>query len=72
MADLGYDARVQGGPEADLIEADNCVFHNLATANPHICKFDLALMSAFSEREVEHQECMATGGQVCRFKFKQP
>lgn len=72
MADLGYDARVPGGAESDLIEADNCVFHNLATAHPHICKFDLALMSAFSERDVEHQECMATGGQVCRFKFRQP
>ncbi|MES2260415.1 MAG: HTH domain-containing protein [Pseudomonadota bacterium] len=70
MQDLGYDASVQGGPDANLIEADNCVFHHLAIANPHLCKFDLALMSAFSEQAVEHQECMATGGQVCRFKFK--
>ncbi|CAN7599890.1 winged helix-turn-helix transcriptional regulator [Pseudoduganella sp. LjRoot289] len=72
MQELGYDASVQGGPDANLIEADNCVFHNLAAANPHICKFDLALMSAFTEGDVEHQECMAIGGQVCRFKFRQP
>ena len=35
-----------------------------------ICKFDLALLSEFTGLSVEHQECMAKGGHVCRFKFK--
>lgn len=68
MQQMGYDTQVHAS--ADVIEADNCVFHTLAFANPHICKFDLSLMTAFTGREVEHQECMATGGQICRFRFK--
>lgn len=70
MHQLGYDAEARINADQDVIEADNCVFHTLAFANPHICKFDLALMEEFTGRTVEHQECMATNGQVCRFKFK--
>lgn len=71
MAQLGYEASAL--PVADnvpVIEADNCVFHHLAMADPDICEFDLALMSSFAEAEVEHQECMAKGGSVCRFRLK--
>lgn len=71
MAQLGYDASTL--PVADnvpVIEADNCVFHHLAMADPDICEFDLALMSSFADAEVEHQECMAKGGNVCRFRLK--
>ena len=68
MDGLGYNARrAAGGTPA--IEADNCVFHELAEKNPEICQFDLALMSAFTDSKVDHQECMARGGNVCRFKF---
>ena len=67
MDQLGYDAR--SAAKAPVIEADNCVFHELAFKNPEICQFDLAMMSAFTGSEVEHQECMARGGNVCRFKF---
>ncbi|MEO6075261.1 MAG: helix-turn-helix domain-containing protein [Dokdonella sp.] len=52
-----------------VIEADNCVFHNLAMKNPDICRFDLAMMSKFTDTKIDHQECMALGGNVCRFKF---
>ena len=69
MDQLGYDARAASGAQGDVIEADNCVFHTLAQKNPHICQFDLALMSAFTDSTVDHQECMAKGGNVCRFKF---
>lgn len=69
MAQLGYSARSTGGDKAEVIEADNCVFHTLALTNPAICDFDLALMSAFTDSKVDHQECMAKGGNVCRFKF---
>ncbi len=68
MEQLGYDARNTDGDKT-AIEADNCVFHTLALTNQNICKFDLALMSAFTDSTVDHQECMAKGGNICRFKF---
>lgn len=68
MLELGYDAAA--APGAPEIVADNCVFHQLAQRDPSICKFDLALLAAFTESGVEHKECMAKGGQACRFRFK--
>lgn len=69
MQELGYSTG--GAPRAGqpVIEADNCVFHNLAMKNPDICEFDLALLGKFTDSKVEHQECMARSGNVCRFKF---
>ena len=70
MDELGYNARNATAPRgAPVIEADNCVFHELAVKDPEICRFDLAMMGAFTDSEVEHQECMARNGNVCRFKF---
>ncbi|MEN3294593.1 MAG: hypothetical protein V7642_3846 [Burkholderiales bacterium] len=66
MEQMGYDT---GSTTDPAIEANNCVFHNLAMTNPEICTFDLALLSTFTESTVDHQECMARGGHVCRFKF---
>lgn len=70
MEQLGYNTKsvrvVDGVP---TIEADNCIFHNLAIKNPEICQFDLALLSTFTDSKIDHQECMASGGNVCRFKF---
>jgi predicted ArsR family transcriptional regulator len=68
LEQLGYDAR-SAGP-ADAIEADNCVFHKLAQSNPHICRFDLALLETFSGAAVDHEQCMAKGDGKCRFHFK--
>ena len=70
MDELGYDAHLAkdvGG--APPIEADNCVFHELAMKNPQLCHFDLALLSASTGSRVELHECMAQGGHVCRFRF---
>ncbi len=70
MDELGYDARSATGADgAPVIEADNCVFHELAISNPEICDFDLALLGTFTDSKVDHQECMARGGNVCRFRF---
>lgn len=68
MEELGYDTHgaTHGG---HTVEAFNCVFHDLAKANPEVCQFDLALLSSFTDSRVEHVECMAKGGNVCRFKF---
>jgi hypothetical protein len=35
-----------------------------------ICNLDVGLMETFTDGAVEHQECMARGGNVCRFKLK--
>jgi len=68
MEDLGYDT---GGKAAssNTVEAFNCVFHDLALKNPDVCQFDLALLSTFTDSKVEHVECMAKGGNSCRFRF---
>jgi predicted ArsR family transcriptional regulator len=70
MDQLGYDAKIAAATRgAPVIEADNCVFHSLAIKDPEICRLDLALLETFTDSRVEHQECMARGGNVCRFKF---
>lgn len=70
MDRLGYDARpthdADGRP---AIEANHCMFHELAKKHPAICQFDLAVLSAYAGRRVELQECMVRGGHVCRFRF---
>lgn len=73
MDQLGYDAHtakdIAGAP---TIEADNCVFHELAMKNPEVCQFDLSLLSGLTGSKVELDECMARGGHVCRFRFTPP
>jgi predicted ArsR family transcriptional regulator len=67
---LGYDARTgQNIDDAPTIEADNCVFHELALKNPEVCQFNLALLSGFSDSKMELTGCMARSGHVCRFRF---
>jgi len=68
MDQLGYNAR-RAASGAPVIEADNCVFHELAMKTPEICQFDLAMMASFTDSKIDHQECMARGGNLCRFKF---
>lgn len=70
MDEIGYDARaIQISGSTPTIEADNCVFHELAMKHPEICHFDLALLSGYTGDKVELHECMARGGHVCRFHF---
>lgn len=70
MEELGYETgRVEVEGSEPVIEANNCVFHKLAMGDPDICAFDLALLSTFTDSAVDHQECMAKGGNVCRFRF---
>lgn len=71
MDELGYDAhaaREAGG--LPTIEADNCVFHELARRQPEVCRFDLAVLSGYTGADVELEECMARGQHVCRFRFR--
>lgn len=71
MGEIGYSTHTPGSvaPSAPVIDADNCVFHNLAMKNPDICQFDLALAASFTDSKIDHQECMAKNDNICRFKF---
>ena len=69
MRELGYESRVVNGEGGLEIEAHNCVFHDLAKADPAICEVDLALLETLSGRSVDHRRCMARGEGSCRFSF---
>ena len=70
MRGLGYDSQTIEGTAGTEIEAHNCVFHDLATADPGVCEVDLSLLRVLSGRSVEHRRCMARGERSCRFAFK--
>jgi predicted ArsR family transcriptional regulator len=72
MSDLGYQATLideTNNKPYTLIEAHNCVYHELAQTHPEICEFDIGLISTFLKQEVELTECLAKGGCACRFKI---
>ena len=71
MDGLGFKTRkmTDSGSHERTIEACNCIYHNLAQKHEEICEFDRALMSSLLDKEIEHVECMAKGGAVCRFKI---
>ena len=70
MDQLGYNAKsgILPGGES-VIEADNCVFHQMAAKDFEICHLDKGLMETFTDSQVEQHECMARGGELCRFRF---
>lgn len=68
MQEIGYESNADPVEEHE-ITACNCVYHDLAIEVPEVCVFDLTLISAMSKRKVNHIECMAQGGRVCRFKI---
>ena len=70
MRDLGYQSHAIDAEAGTEIEAHNCVFHDLAMADPAICEVDLALLRSLSGQSVEHRRCMARGERSCRFAFK--
>jgi predicted ArsR family transcriptional regulator len=73
MEELGYDVNPSGSKQfkgIPIIEANNCVFHDLARKHPVVCQFDLALLATFTGSDVVHEDCMARGGGICRFAFR--
>ena len=69
MRELGYESVAIEGEEGAEIEAHNCVFHDLAFADPTICEVDLSILRSLSGKSVEHRRCMARGERSCRFAF---
>ena len=70
MRELGYESAIVDGSDGPEIEAHNCVFHDLAMADPAICEVDLALLRSLSGKAVDHRRCMARGERSCRFSFR--
>ena len=70
MRELGYESKAVEGDDGPEIEAHNCVFHDLARADPAICEVDLSLLRSLSGKTVEHRRCMARGERSCRFAFR--
>ena len=71
MDGLGFNVRnmTDSGSTEQTIEACNCIYHDLAQKHEEICEFDKTLISTLLDKEIEHIECMAKGGAVCRFKI---
>ena len=71
MDGLGFNVRnmTDSGSTEQTIEACNCIYHDLAQKHEEICEFDKTLISTLLDKEIEHVECMAKGGAVCRFKI---
>jgi DeoR family transcriptional regulator, suf operon transcriptional repressor len=71
MDGLGFNVRnmTDSGSNERTIEACNCIYHDLAHKHEEICEFDRTLMSSLLDKNIEHVECMAKGGTVCRFKI---
>lgn len=67
LNELGYGASVsqEGG-----IVAVNCVFHNVARSTRSACRFDLTLLGAMLDGDVEHRSCMADGASCCKFEMR--
>lgn len=71
MNSLAYEARaVETGGQPPAIEAENCVYHDLAAENRSVCRFDIALLSGLTGADVIHEKCIQNGDNVCRFCFK--
>lgn len=71
MDGLGFNARTITASDSGThtIEAYNCVYHDLAQKHEEICEFDRVLIASILDKTIDHVECMAKGGTVCRFKI---
>lgn len=71
MDELGFNTRktADAGSGERSIEACNCIYHDLAQKHEEVCEFDRTLIASLMDKDIEHVECMAKGGAVCRFKI---
>ncbi len=70
MQELGYEAQISEmlDDEIPMIDAYNCIFHNLAFKNEEVCELDISLLSSLLDRKINHVCCMAKGDKCCRFQ----
>lgn len=72
MNELGYKASLKQTDirKGAILEATNCVYHNVAKAHPELCMFDIKFLENASGMNVRLETCIARGGSVCRFCLK--
>lgn len=66
LNELGYDA---SRASTSGIKASNCVFHQVAVNERVACRFDVRLLGALLDADVDHASCMVDGHDCCRFEF---
>ncbi len=71
MDELGFKTAKpdEQNQQGMTIKAYNCIFHDLAQKHNEICQFDIALMTALLEKDLELSQCMAKGSGLCCFKI---
>lgn len=72
MNELGYRSTLKQSDirKGAILEATNCVYHNVAKEHPELCKFDIQFLEKASGLNVKLESCIARGGSVCRFCLK--
>lgn len=71
MRELGYQSRTEPDESGELpmIDARNCIWHDLARKHREVCELDIVLMETLLGEEVEQTACMLRGGTACRFRI---
>lgn len=69
LNELGYRVRLKQSDlrKGAVIEASNCVYHNIAKRHPELCQFDLRFIENVTNMNVKLESCIAKGEAVCRF-----
>jgi DeoR family transcriptional regulator, suf operon transcriptional repressor len=72
MQDLGFETEVaiDNGDKLPTIKAHNCIYHHLAEEFEEVCQLDRSLLESLLDSEINHEECIVRGGEVCKFKCK--
>lgn len=72
MDELGFQVKLTHNQENQqaVIEASNCVYHDLAQKYEDVCEFDKTLISSLLGTKIEQVSCMAKGDCVCAFTLK--
>jgi DeoR family transcriptional regulator, suf operon transcriptional repressor len=70
MQELGFETEVDEGGKLPAIVAHNCVYHHLAMEFEEVCQLDRSLLESLLDHEINHEECIIKGGEVCKFKIK--
>lgn len=73
MNELGYRVKVKEHNKADssyVVEAINCVYHDVAKTHPQLCEFDIHFLKGASGKQVKLEQCIARGANSCRFCLK--
>jgi DeoR family suf operon transcriptional repressor len=71
MQSLGFETVLseEEGESLPAINAHNCIYHHLAKEFEEVCQLDRSLLETLLDSEIDHEECIVRGGEVCKFKI---